>query len=104
MLILATVPLPPNSLASSSSAGAIIRQGPHHSAQKSTTTGFFELRTSAWKEASETLIGEDVPVFAGVSEALTGEDMVVLRVVTIGCESRNGHPQGQGACRSGSVP
>src|ERR1044071_5522139 len=39
----------------SSSAGAIMRQGPHHSAQKSTTTGPFALSTSASKSASETL-------------------------------------------------
>src|SRR6202166_3864305 len=39
----------------SSSAGAIIRQGPHHSAQKSTTTGPLALSTSASKSASETL-------------------------------------------------
>src|ERR1700687_4343569 len=39
----------------SSSAGAIMRQGPHHSAQKSTTTGPIALSTSASKSASETL-------------------------------------------------
>src|SRR3989440_10719266 len=39
----------------SSSAGAIMRQGPHHSAQKSTTTGPVALSTSASKLASETL-------------------------------------------------
>src|SRR5689334_21164198 len=39
MLSLATVTLSPRSLAISSSAGAIIRHGPHHSAQKSTRTG-----------------------------------------------------------------
>src|SRR5690348_10751746 len=62
ILILAIVTLPLNSPASSSSAGAIMRHGPHHSAQKSTTTGFLELRTSAWKDASETLIGDDMTV------------------------------------------
>src|SRR5438477_6299036 len=39
----------------SSSAGAIMRHGPHHSAQKSTTTGPVALSTSASKLASETL-------------------------------------------------
>src|SRR6266699_69542 len=39
----------------SSSAGAIIRHGPHHSAQKSTTTGSCALSTSASKVASDTL-------------------------------------------------
>src|SRR5260221_160313 len=47
MLTLATVSLPSYSLASSSSEGAIMRHGPHHSAQKSTTTGVFASRTSA---------------------------------------------------------
>src|SRR5579859_4173662 len=39
----------------SSSAGAIMRHGPHHSAQKSTTTGPSALSTSVSKLASETL-------------------------------------------------
>src|ERR1700744_141752 len=56
MFSLAMVILSPSSAASSSSAGAIIRQGPHHSAQKSTSTGFLASRTSAWNEASEILV------------------------------------------------
>src|SRR5258708_39998322 len=47
ILILATVNLPSYSPASSSSAGAIMRHGPHHSAQKSTTTGILASSTSA---------------------------------------------------------
>src|SRR5678815_4203613 len=39
MLIFTTETLSPSSLEISSSAGAIIRHGPHHSAQKSTSTG-----------------------------------------------------------------
>ena len=54
-LSLAIFTLPCISVAISSSAGAIIRQGPHHSAQKSTTTGSLELMTSASKLASVTL-------------------------------------------------
>src|SRR5512145_1601385 len=54
MLILATVNLPPRSRAISSSAGAIILHGPHHSAQKSTSTGPAAFRTSASNEASLT--------------------------------------------------
>src|SRR4051812_38295365 len=50
MLILTIVTLSCSSPASSSSAGAIIRHGPHHSAQKSTTTGFLAPKTSFWKE------------------------------------------------------
>ncbi len=40
----------------SSSTGAIIRQGPHQSAQKSTMTGLSDCRTSAVKLASVTLM------------------------------------------------
>src|SRR5687767_10219625 len=54
MLIFATVSLPPRSRAISSSAGAIILHGPHHSAQKSTSTGPAAFRTSASNEASLT--------------------------------------------------
>src|SRR6185295_15322312 len=39
----------------SSRAGAIIRHGPHHSAQKSTTTGLVDFSTSTSKFASDTL-------------------------------------------------
>src|SRR5262245_39676596 len=39
----------------SSSTGAIILQGPHHSAQKSTTTGPLALSTSDSNVSSETL-------------------------------------------------
>jgi hypothetical protein len=38
----------------SSSAGAIMRHGPHHSAQKSTTTGPLAFKTSLSNVASET--------------------------------------------------
>src|SRR5205823_14829963 len=54
-LSLTILTLSPMAPAISSSAGAIIRQGPHHSAQKSTTTGPFALSTSASKSESETL-------------------------------------------------
>src|SRR3546814_17925934 len=46
MLILAMVTRPSISAAISSSAGAIILQGPHHSAQKSTRTGPAAFKTS----------------------------------------------------------
>src|SRR5579883_2109246 len=49
MLILATVTLPFMSVASSSRKGAIILQGPHHSAQKSTSTGPEDFSTSCSK-------------------------------------------------------
>src|ERR1700693_4772010 len=55
-LSLTTLTLPLSAPAAiSSSAGAIIRQGPHHSAQKSTTTAPLAFNTSDSKSASETL-------------------------------------------------
>src|ERR1700753_3094805 len=79
MFSLAMVTLSPSSVDNSSSAGAIIRQGPHHSAQKSTRTGFLASRTSAWNEESDTLMG-----ILGTSN----------NHATI---SRNATPPGQGA-------
>src|SRR6516162_4897663 len=52
MLILATLIRPWYSLAISSRIGAIILQGPHHSAQKSSSTGCSDLRTSCANVAS----------------------------------------------------
>src|SRR6478672_9113502 len=46
ILSFATFTLPFISVAISSSEGAIIRHGPHHSAQKSTTTGSLDFSTS----------------------------------------------------------
>jgi len=54
-LSLRILTLPFMAPAISSSAGAIIRQGPHHSAQKSTTTGSADLSTSDSKVESDTL-------------------------------------------------
>src|SRR5882724_6439035 len=56
ILTLATLARPPCSLAISSSTGPSILQGPHHSAQKSTTTGWEDFKTSASKLASLTSI------------------------------------------------
>src|SRR5262249_58374246 len=50
------VALPLSVPAISSSAGAIMRQGPHQSAQKSTTTGPVAFNTSDSKVVSETLL------------------------------------------------
>src|SRR5262245_49922076 len=52
MLTLPTFTLPSYSLASSSRIGAIILQGPHHSAQKSTSTGVVDFKTSSSKFAT----------------------------------------------------
>src|SRR4051812_32922458 len=56
MLILAIFSLPSRFCAISSKAGAIILQGPHHSAQKSTSTGPDAFRTSVSKELSLTWV------------------------------------------------
>src|SRR3546814_16103952 len=47
-----TLALPAYSAASWSGAGAIILQGPHHCAQKSTSTGSSDWRTALSKSAS----------------------------------------------------
>src|SRR3954468_16126056 len=65
MLSLATMTFSPSSLLISSSAGATIRHGPHHSARKSTRTGLSEPRTSSWKLASVTYLGA-----MGISEGV----------------------------------
>src|SRR5699024_3668512 len=52
--IFANVNLPAYSPASSSSTGATILHGPHHSAQKSTNTGPEADNTSCWKLSSLT--------------------------------------------------
>src|SRR6516225_2268447 len=54
-LSLTTFTLGPSEPAISSSAGAMLRQGPHHSAQKSTTTGLVAFNTSDSNVLSETL-------------------------------------------------
>src|SRR4029453_5848545 len=56
MSSLATVILPPYSFATSSRTGANILHGPHHSAQKSTSTGWPDCSTSLSKVASETCL------------------------------------------------
>src|SRR5215813_14006426 len=55
-LSLTILTLPPSEPAISSSAGAIMRQGPHHSAQKSTTTGPAAFNTSDSNVVSDTLL------------------------------------------------
>jgi hypothetical protein len=49
IFILTTLTCPANSVESSSIKGDIILHGPHHSAQKSTTTGWVDFKTSASK-------------------------------------------------------
>src|SRR4051794_12212041 len=76
-LSLAICSRPDCSLAISSRAGAIILHGPHHSAQKSTTTGVSALPTLSSKVASErvTMCSATAAVLSGVRSAgslLTG--------------------------------
>src|SRR3990172_9425675 len=91
---LAILTLPSSSVAISSRAGAIIRQGPHHSAQKSTTTGSAEPSTSLSNEASVTFS-------VAIEEPLGG-----MRKREVEPERRN-HPcrrQGEGAARGARLP
>ena len=53
--------LPSYSVDNSSKAGPICLHGPHHSAQKSTTTGIVELRTSVSNVSSVTAT---VPIYS----------------------------------------
>ena len=59
---LTNLTLSPKSAATSSTIGAIWRQGPHHWAQKSMTTGTSDLRTSSSKVASVTARASDMIV------------------------------------------
>src|SRR5580704_14387913 len=74
--------LPLSDLEISSNAGAIMRQGPHHSAQKSTTTGSVALRTSFSNVASVTFS--------------TMGDLAEFAEKRQGAESMNGICQRQG--------
>src|SRR3954453_13197449 len=56
MLSLATVIFSACLDAISSRTGATILHGPHHSAQKSTSTGLSDVRTSLWKLVSVTVL------------------------------------------------
>src|SRR5712671_3857185 len=76
----------------SSSAGAIIRQGPHHSAQKSTTTAPLAFNTSESKSASETL-----PTAMGTTSlCLQEEKRWKLRRVRQDVETMNAPAKRQG--------
>src|ERR1700685_793631 len=63
MLSFTTFRASPRSFAISSTTGATIRHGPHHGAQKSTSTGTSDSRTSAWKLVSVTSV--TVPAIGG---------------------------------------
>ena len=69
VLSLNTLILPSNSLAISSTIGATMRQGPHHGAQKSISTGKSLLSTSCSKEASVTAAELDILAGSGFCES-----------------------------------
>src|SRR5438270_3065767 len=71
MLSLATVSFSPSSFEISSSAGAIIRHGPHHSAQKSTRTGPSDPRTSEEKLWSVTVLVAMAAILRAGGQRLT---------------------------------
>src|SRR6476661_5145007 len=86
--------LSPSWPAISSSAGPIMRQGPHHSAQKSTTTGSADFKTSDSKLASDTL----PTAMTTTSYVERGENRPrKLR----GLETMNAVPQRQAVSRGG---
>src|SRR4029077_18084503 len=72
-LSLTILTLPSSDLEISSSAGAIMRQGPHHSAQKSTTTGPLALITSLSNVASVTLSTIGIPRLFGKNRPNRGQ-------------------------------
>src|SRR3954467_14317617 len=77
MLSFAIVSLSRCSAAISSSTGATILHGPHHSAQKSTSTGLSLPRTSLANEASVTVL-----VLAPTEGLLHTSDLVVRLVAS----------------------
>src|SRR5688572_17559534 len=83
MFILRTVTLSLRSAAMSSSAGAICLHGPHHSAQKSTSTGLEALRTSESNDWSVTL-----------SVAIWSPRLLCLLCYRAECRNRPGKRQG----------
>src|ERR671927_1533911 len=76
MLSLAMVSLSPCSAAISSSTGATILHGPHHSAQKSTSTGLSLPSTSLAKLASVTVLV--LPAMVVLSVVVTPSGASVL--------------------------
>src|SRR6185369_5866229 len=80
MLSLAIVTLSPSSPDISSRAGAIIRQGPHHSAQKSTSTGRSAPRTSDAKLWSVTVLVAMAGESPGGLQKLTSIWALALRL------------------------
>src|SRR4051812_26303876 len=71
MLSFATVSFSECSTAISSSTGATILHGPHHSAQKSTSTGLSDAKTSVWNDESVTVFVE-APTGAPLLSAVLG--------------------------------
>src|SRR6185312_8066720 len=81
ILTLATVTRPAISVASSSRNGAIILQGPHHSAQKSTSTGPLAPRTSLSNVPSLTAVGFMRNPLAPIGDDIRGAEIPTSRQV-----------------------
>jgi len=75
---LANSTLPENSALSLSNTGRIVRHGPHHSAQKSTTAGFGLARTTRGKSRGVTQTGP----LSALGDSLM-HDMEVVMVLNI---------------------
>src|SRR5271170_6261169 len=88
MLTLATVTRPAISVARSSRNGATILHGPHHSAQKSTSTGSLARSTTASKLLSLTAVG-----FIADSSHMVGDEI-----------RGAGNPQSRSDPRGGGQP
>src|SRR5450755_1987849 len=92
--ILPKVILPLYSPASSSTIGAIARQGPHQAAQKSTSTGLSDFSTSESKLASVTstvaLLAIHPPEFSVPAASIIGSHRTGTPIVAliIGCSAR----------------
>src|SRR5581483_5688679 len=82
MFSLVTLKRSPWVAAISSSAGAIIRQGPHQGAQKSTSTGLSDCSTSVLKVVGSMLVGWFISLL-GLSGALQRPRAVVKGVVMV---------------------
>src|SRR5262249_49010511 len=91
--------LPLSEPAISSSAGAIMRQGPHHSAQKSTTTGSALLSTSVSKVESDTFVTPMAYLYlAEIPRLFACRESLASRMRT---ERMEASPKRQGLCGYG---
>src|SRR4249919_692309 len=96
-LSLTILTLSPSWHAISSNAGAIMRHGPHHSAQKSTTTGSADFNTSDSKLASDTL-----PTVMTITSCLLGGRITSRNIARAGSYERG--PAASRQAHAGVMP